>query len=437
MHSAEILAIGTEILLGQIVDTNSQFISEQLAKLGINCFYHTTIGDNKDRIIQALRAAAGRSELILTSGGLGPTPDDLTMECIADAFGSELIEDEVILDQLKEYFKNRGYKMPDSNKKQAQRPDGADVLPNPAGSAPGIIWELKLDDLVKKGILSTSAICGDHKVCTVVTFPGVPYELRQMWRHSINSYLSTKMGGETIYSCDLKHIGIGESSLAEKYEELLKLENPTVAPYAGRGECRLRVTAKAKTEAEAKAMARPIIEKIAAESGNLLYGRDEDTLEGAVGNLLIKHNLTITLAESCTGGLVSKRLTDVPGSSNFIGLNLVTYSNDAKMKELKVPEEILIKEGAVSQACAGYMASGARKHSESDIGVSITGIAGPSGGTKEKPVGLVYLGIDSHKGVRAKELRLGDKSSRNEIRYRTSNECLNMIRLYILENYEN
>ena len=437
MYSAEILAIGTEILLGQIVDTNSQFFSMELARLGINCFYHTTVGDNKQRIVEALRTAACRSQLILTSGGLGPTPDDLTMECIACAFGSSLVRDDQIIAQLREFFKNRGYSMPESNIKQAYRPEGASVLPNPVGSAPGIIWELNLSELVAKGILPDDAISGGSGYCTVITFPGVPYELRKMWQETVRDYLMKRTGGETIYSCDLKHIGIGESSLAEKYAELLNLENPTVAPYAGRGECRLRVTAKANTEDAARKLAMPVIEKIKAESGVLCYGFDDQTLEGCVGNLLLKHNLTVSLAESCTGGLVSKRLTDVPGSSGYIELNLVTYSNEAKVKELSVPEDVLKEDGAVSEACARFMASGVRKHACADIGVSITGIAGPDGGTKEKPVGLVYLGIDSEKGGRTRELRLGDKAGRSEIRYRTSNECLNMIRLYILENYEN
>ena len=438
MPSAEIIAIGTEILLGQITDTNSRFLSEELARLGVNCFYHTTVGDNPDRIVDVLRCAFNRSEIILTTGGLGPTPDDLTMECLARAFGSELTMDEVVLEELKQYFKGRAYSMPEANKKQALRPMGAQLLPNNRGTAPGIIWEINRRELAKKNIFKLDDAKYDTSSnCTVITFPGVPHEMKHMWRDTACDYISSNIVKETIHSVELKHIGIGESSLAEKYQELLSGVNPTVAPYAGRGECRLRVTGKAKTKEEAEVLIEPVVEKIIQESGFLFYGRDDETLESVVAELLSRSSLTISLAESCTGGLVSKRLTDVAGSSKYISLNLVTYSNEAKMKELNVPEKVLLEDGAVSSACAEAMAKGARIHAGADIGVGITGIAGPSGGTKDKPVGLVYLGLSSENKVMTKELNLGERSSRSEIRFRTSNECLNMIRIFLLENYGN
>ncbi|MEZ4489018.1 MAG: competence/damage-inducible protein A [Cyanobacteriota/Melainabacteria group bacterium] len=434
MQSAEIIAIGTEILLGQITDTNSRFLSEELARLGINCFFHTTVGDNPERIIACLKRAASRSDIVITSGGLGPTADDLTMECIADAFGSELKMDEALLAELKEFFAGRGYNMPSSNNKQAMRPVGASILPNPRGTAPGIIWELDRAKLIADGLISGQG--QESGTSTIITFPGVPHELRAMWKETVAGFLSERVVGETIYSVELKHIGIGESSLAEKYASLLEGKNPTVAPYAGRGECRLRVTAKASSLAEAESLVKPVVDEILSESGSLCYGRDDDTLESVVGELLRHSKLTVALAESCTGGLVSTRLTDIPGSSEYIGLNLVTYSNEAKMNELQVPASVLEGEGAVSEACARAMARGVRRKAGADIGLAVTGIAGPGGGSEDKPVGLVYLGIDSSQGTDTKELRLGNKSSRSEIRYRTANESLNLLRLYLLERQD-
>lgn len=432
MYTAEIVAIGTEILLGQITDTNSRFISEELARLGINCFYHTTVGDNPERIVAVLRQAAARSDLVITSGGLGPTADDLTMQCIAEAFGSRLVMDEKVLAELKEFFKGRGYAMPESNQKQAMRPEGSDLLPNPRGTAPGIIWELDLNSLRERGVLNGDAEYGSRSRSTIITFPGVPYELRQMWRGTVADYLNRSYSAETIVSVDLKHIGIGESSLAEKYADLLEGKNPTVAPYAGRGECRLRVTAKAKSREEAEALTGPVVDKIRAESGALCYGTDSDTLESVTGTLLADKHMNVALAESCTGGLVSKRLTDVAGSSGYISLNLVTYSNEAKAKELGVSRALLEEEGAVSEACARAMAMGIRDKAGVDLGIGITGIAGPGGGTAEKPVGLVYVGLATEEGSSVRELRLGEKSTRSEIRYRTANETLNMLRLFLL-----
>ncbi|MBZ0189504.1 MAG: nicotinamide-nucleotide amidohydrolase family protein, partial [Candidatus Obscuribacterales bacterium] len=248
--------------------------------------------------------------------------------------------------------------------------------------------------------------------------------------------MQQRMGG-TIFSIDLKHIGIGESSLAKKYEHLLEGKNPSVAPYAGAGECRLRVTAKAESLDQARALVMPVADDILKTSGNLCYGVDNDTLESVVARLLIKNNLTVSLAESCTGGLVSKRLTDVPGSSAFIGLNLVTYSNQAKIKELEIDAQLLSDFGAVSAECARAMAKGIRRKSDTDTGIGVTGIAGPDGGSPDKPVGLVYLALDSKMGVELVELNLGEKSTRSEIRHATANATLNMLRLFLIKHYKN
>ncbi|MBK9145908.1 MAG: competence/damage-inducible protein A [Candidatus Melainabacteria bacterium] len=429
MPVAEIIAIGTEILLGQITDTNSRFISAELAGLGIDCFFHTTVGDNRERIVDCIRTALSRSDLVITTGGLGPTPDDLTMECIAEALGAPMVSDALVLAGIEEFFSSRHIAMPDSNKKQALRPEGSRVLPNSAGTAPGIIWEIDSERL------GQAAIASSRPRTIIMTFPGVPHELVHMWHETAAPYLMREFSGAAIFSVELKHIGIGESTLAQKYEELLSGINPTVAPYAGRGECRLRVTAKAPSLDEARIMVQPVADRIRRESGHLCYGQDEDTLESVVARLLLEAGLTVALAESCTGGLVSKRLTDVPGSSRFIGLNLVTYSNQAKIDALGVEPELLDRHGAVSPECARAMAEGARNRAGSDIGIGITGIAGPDGGTDEKPVGLVYLALSAKDGGSQEELRLGARSSRTEIRYRTASAALNMLRLFLLDHY--
>jgi PncC family amidohydrolase len=259
-----------------------------------------------------------------------------------------------------------------------------------------------------------------------------------MWEKTAVPFLEGFTGG-TLWSCELKHYGIGESALAEKFAHLLDLSNPTVAPYAGRGECRLRVTARGESQSAARALAQPIIAQIQAESGTLCYGKDKDLLESVVADLLIEKSLTLAAAESCTGGLISKRLTDIAGSSKFTSLNVVTYSNQAKTDILKVPEALLLEHGAVSSQCAAAMAQGVRRLSASSIGIGITGIAGPDGGSDEKPVGLVYIGLSGEGFLNVKELKCSPRLSRQEIRFRCANDALNMVRLYLLDanNLEN
>jgi nicotinamide-nucleotide amidase len=422
---AEILSIGTELLLGQVVDTNAQFIGGELAKLGIDSFFRTTVGDNPARIKEAFRVACERADIVISTGGLGPTADDLTTECIAEFFNVPLIFDEEVLEGIEAKFAMLRYKMPESNRKQAFRPEGAQILPNPAGTAPGILWQ------VDPQICKRVGISGSR---TVLTFPGVPRELKRMWSETAAPFLAKSHANSVLWSRELKHFGIGESALAEKFAHLLNSENPTVAPYAGQWECRLRVTAKAKTVDEARAMAEPIVEEIRTGSGTLCYGFDNDTLESVVGALLTESRKTIAVAESCTGGLVSARLTDISGSSNYVGLNVVSYANDAKMQLLGVSDDVLKSHGAVSAECAEQMAQGIKKLAKSDLGLSITGIAGPTGGTPEKPVGLVYIGLATDEGYAGKELRLPDRLSRSDIRYRSASEALNMVRLLLLRD---
>ncbi|CAN5594045.1 competence/damage-inducible protein A [soil metagenome] len=430
MARAEILCIGTELLLGDVLDTNSQFLAQQLALLGLDCFYRVTVGDNPERIKACMKDALERADVLITSGGLGPTADDLTTECLAQLFGAPLNIDEELLAFITSLFVARGFAMPETNKKQALRPQGADILPNPVGSAPGVVWRLSPENLAHAGIKDSGV------TKTVLTFPGVPSELKAMWQGTAYNYLAENYSGNTIWSQELKHFGIGESALAEMFAHLLDLSNPSVAPYAGRWECRLRVAAKAESQEAARALAQPVIDEIKSKSGVRCYGIDQASLESTVGDLLIARGLTLSTAESCTGGLVSERLTDVPGSSRYIMFNAVTYSDEAKQKLLGVSDELLTQHGAVSPQCAEAMARGMQQASGCDIALSVTGIAGPDGGTAEKPVGTVYLGLAAQEHYFSRTLKLGARLPRAEVRWRTANEALNMVRLYLI-NPEN
>lgn len=425
MPNCEILCVGTELLLGQILNTNSQFLSQELAKLGINCYYQTTVGDNKSRIIASIRQALQRAHVVVITGGLGPTADDLTTECVAATFDVPMIFDQSVYDRIENFFRQRGYPMPETNRKQALRPEGASILPNDTGTAPGIIWEVSRELLKNAGIEEPDA----ERI--IMTFPGVPSELKAMWKATAAPFLHSKFGEQFLYSVDLKHYGIGESALAEKYASLLEMANPTVAPYAGRGECKLRVTARADNRDAAKALADPIVDEIVKASGHLCYGRDDETLESVAGKLLREHKMRIAFAESCTGGLTAARITDIPGSSEYLDLSLVTYSNSMKTKMLGVDAFMLQQKGAVSEECAYAMAVGIRNLAEADIGIGITGIAGPDGGTADKPVGLVYIGISSAATTNVRKVTFPPHAGRAEIRYRTASEALNMVRLLL------
>jgi nicotinamide-nucleotide amidase len=438
---AEVLCIGTELLLGDVLDTNSQFLAKELALLGVDSFYRVVVGDNPERIKECVRQALRRADVVITSGGLGPTADDLTTECLAQVFDAQMEMDEEVLAFIQALFASRNLRMTESNRKQALRPRGADILPNPVGSAPGMVWQLSQEDLAKVGIDTSyvSAVGVNAPFRTILTFPGVPSELTAMWHETAGPYLAKHYPAGTIWSTELKHIGIGESALAEKFRHLLDLPNPTVAPYAGRWECRLRVAAKAATQDEARKLAQPVIDEISTGSGITLYGRDNDTLEAVAGGLLAKQGKTLGVAESCTGGLIMQRLTEVPGSSKYLGLGIVAYSNDAKHKILGVDEALLALHGAVSVESATAMAIGMLKLAQTDLAIAVTGIAGPDGGTADKPVGLVYVCLavqpagDGAPQTFVRKLSLGARINRSEVRYRTANEALNMVRLYLLE----
>ena len=367
--NAEIISIGTELLLGNIVNTNTRDLSLMLADLGINVFWHSTVGDNPARLRDALETAKSRADLIITTGGLGPTCDDLTKETLAQAFGRKIVPFEQEIEKLKAKMGNR---MTPNNLKQAHLPEGCTVLDNDWGTAPGCAFE--------------------SDGCTVIMLPGPPRECRPMFYERAIPYLREKFGG-VIHSNFIKFYGIGESAMEDKLRFLMDSHNPTVAPYAKEGECEVRVTAKADTEQEAEALCAPVVEQIREILGEYIYGIDVSSLEEVVVRELTEKHLTVAAAESCTGGLMLKRLTDIAGASACVSGGFVTYTNEMKINLLGVKADTLAQHGAVSAETALEMARGARDRSGADIGVGITGIAGPGGGTEEKPVGTVYVAV--------------------------------------------
>lgn len=370
--NAEIIAVGTEILLGDIVNTNSQFISKKLAEMGISVYHQSVVGDNGNRLKEELTESFKRSSIVITTGGLGPTTDDLTKEVGAKYFNKEMILHEESLKTIKSYFKNQGKILSKNNEKQAYFPEGSIILPNNFGTAPGCI--------IKK----------NNKF--LIMLPGPPKEIAPMFEDYVMPYLK-KFNEGILVSKVLKICGMGESSVVTKINHLIENQNnPTVAPYAKENEVTLRITAKATNEEDALALISPLEEQIRDILGNNIYGTDSDTLESVIGELLIKNNLSIATAESCTGGLLCGRLVNYPGISKCLVEGIVTYSNDSKINRIGVKKETLAKFGAVSEETAIEMATGIAKTSGADIGISTTGIAGPSGGTLEKPVGLVYIG---------------------------------------------
>ncbi|HSL01482.1 MAG TPA: competence/damage-inducible protein A [Rubrobacteraceae bacterium] len=409
INSAEIVTIGTEILLGDLVDTNTTWLSRRLAALGVGIYRHTTIGDNRERIIGALRDAAARADLVITTGGLGPTSDDLTNECLAVLTDREMVEYPEARDHVDEMFRRFGRKPTSSNYKQALFPRGTELIPNPLGTAMGALLDVD-------GTL-------------FATLPGVPSEMKRMFGDTLEPLIHSRSDG-SIVSRTLWFAGIGESALAEKVQDFLDATDPTVAPLAGQGKVRLRITTRAATPEEAEEKIAPVEKEILSRVGEYFFGEDDETLESVVGRLLGERGATLALAESCTGGLLAKRLTDVPGSSAYFMEGLVSYSNESKARLLGVPRELLEEHGAVSEPVARKMAEGARAIAGSDYGLSVTGVAGPGGGTDEKPVGLVYVGISDREGTHSERVDLSAWSeSREAIRERSANRALDLLRL--------
>jgi nicotinamide-nucleotide amidase len=413
IRSAEILAVGTEVLLGDLVDTNTAWLSARLAALGVSVYRHVTVGDNKQRIVAALLEASSRADLVITTGGLGPTSDDLTNECLGLAAGRQMVEYPEARRHVDEMFARFGREPTSSNYKQALFPEGSRLIPNPLGTAMGALLEFD-------GAL-------------VATFPGVPIEMKRMFEETLEPFIKQRTEG-SIVSRTLWFTGIGESALAEKVQDLLDASDPTVAPLAGQGKVRLRVTARAASLEEAEKRIEPVAEEILNRLKKYYFGEDDETLEGVVGRLLTEKGATLALAESCTGGLLAKRLTDRVGSSAYFVEGLVTYSNEAKERLLGVPHELLVEHGAVSEPVARAMAEGVREDADTDYGLSITGVAGPDGGTEEKPVGLVFVGLSDVSGTVAEKLDLSAWArSREAIRERSANRAFDLLRHRILE----
>lgn len=403
--NAEILAVGTEILLGDIVNTNAQYIAQGLAELGIDIFYQTVVGDNPDRMKTAMNIAFERADIIITTGGLGPTGDDLTKEIGAEYFGRKLILDEKALDRIKKFFDKMKRPMTDNNVKQAMVPVNSTVMYNENGTAPGIIIE------------------DNNKI--LIMMPGPPKEMKPMFSKQVKPYLASKQN-HTLVSRTLRIAGVGESAMESMVRDMIdRQSNPTIAPYAKDTESILRITASAKTTEEAEKIIEPIAEEIYERFGDSVYAEGETSIQETVAKILIDKKVTIAVAESCTGGLVAAKLIEYPGISEVLLEGAVTYSNEAKKRRLGVKYETLSAYGAVSAETAAEMAKGIAMTSGADIGVSTTGVAGP-GPSEGKPEGLVYVGVYMGGKSYVKELHLAGK--RNVIRERAAYSALDFLR---------
>ncbi|MBW4620670.1 MAG: competence/damage-inducible protein A [Cyanosarcina radialis HA8281-LM2] len=413
--SAEIICVGTELLLGDILNSNARYLAQQLASLGIPHYYQTVVGDNPERLKQVLKIASDRSQILIFTGGLGPTPDDLTTETIADFFGVPLIEKAEVIEDIAQKYAQRGRKMTPSNRKQALLPKEADILPNPTGTAPGIIWQ------PRPGL-------------TILTFPGVPREMYRMWQETAVPYLKSQGWGQaTIYSRMLRFWGIPESALAEKVGSFFDLTNPTVAPYAGEGEVRLRISARASSQEEAIAQIEPVEQQLRQIGGLDCYGADNDNLSSVVGQLLLEAKQTLSVAESCTGGGLGQMVTNIAGSSDYFLGGVISYDNRVKTDVLGVNPADLDQNGAVSDIVAQQMAAGVQKLLGSSWGLSITGIAGPGGGTDTKPVGLIYIGLAHPDGtVESFKFQMGSSQERSLIRHFSACHALDRLRRKLL-----
>ena len=414
--TVEVISVGTELLMGSIVNTNAQFLAEQCALLGLSMYNQTVVGDNKERLSDAINTGLGRADIVILTGGLGPTEDDLTKETCAQVMGFSLAEDSHTKDRIREYFKNSIYKdIPDNNWKQAIVPEGAIVLDNDNGTAPGLI----LEKGEKRAIL----------------LPGPPNELIPLFNGKVKPYLQ-KLRPELIVSQMVKICGVGESQVEDRVLDLIdKQTNPTIATYAKTGEVHVRVTASAPTKEIADKLIKPVVKEIKKRMGTAVYStREEETLEMAVVRLLKKHELTVATAESCTGGLVAGRIVNVPGSSEVFREGFVTYSNKAKRRHLDVSKSTIKKYGAVSKETAREMAVGGAFATDSDLCVAITGLAGPDGGTEEKPVGLVYMACCMGDKVTVEKYQF--KGNRNKIREQSVVKALDLVRRTVLESQE-
>ena len=410
--NAEIISVGTELLLGQTINTDAAYIARELSGIGVNLLYTTVVGDNPARLRETLETAYRRSDLIITTGGLGPTEDDLTKETIAETAGKKLVIDPVAKTMIEEFFATRPDAASENQKKQALLPEGCTPFENRHGTAPGCAFETD----------------GGK---TVIMLPGPPSELVPMLEESAIPYL-LNLENAIIYSRNIHVFGRGEGAVAQTISDYVNLSNPTVATYAKDGEMFVRVTAKAKTQAQAEALCAPIVAEIEDIVGDFVYTDRYESLEELAVSLLSERGMTLAAAESCTGGLLAKRITDIPGASAVFGFGTVTYANEAKEKLLGVRRETLEAFGAVSSETAREMAEGVRKLAGSDLGIGITGIAGPGGGTPEKPVGLVYIALSDGKKTYVHRMPGGGKrAERGMIRIRAASTALDLVRRYL------
>ncbi len=413
-YGAEILCIGSELLLGNIVNTNAKWLAEQLAILGIPHFRQTVIGDNSFRLKEAILESSNRAEILITTGGLGPTPDDITTKVIAETFNTKLEERSDILIDLNNKLQHKESRLSESQKKQSLVPKGSKIINNSTGTAPGIIWS------PKNGF-------------TILTFPGVPSELKEMWlKEGAQWLINNNFSKKKISSKVLYFTGISESTLADKIPHLLEKNNPTVATYASTGEVKVRITAKGDNLNETSKLIKPIEQELIKLTGLKCYGEDNETLEQLVFNLLLKRNETIAVAESCTGGGIGSKLTRIPGCSKIFHGGIIAYNNSIKQEILDVPEEIINKFGAVSKEVVESMAKGVHKKFKVNWAISVSGIAGPNGGTKLKPIGLVMFCIKSPKTLITWEKRFGSNKTREDIQKLSVLNALDRLRLSIL-----
>ena len=408
-YNTEIISVGTELLLGHVTNTDARDVSEMLSKIGLNVLYHTVVGDNPARLADCVKIARGRADIIITTGGLGPTCDDLTKQILAAEFGLELVENTSEMNSLYDYI-NIGHKLTDNNFRQALLPEGCTVFHNTAGTAPGCAFEK------------------DGKV--VVMLPGPPKECRIMLEASAIPYLK-RLSDEKIVSHTVCIFGMGESTVDSLFaDEMNAMSNPSMAPYAKECDCLLKVTAKAHSEEEAENMLRPLMTQIEDKLGDLVYGVDVDCIEQSVLKLLREKNMSFSAAESCTGGDVARRFTDMPGASSFFLGGVVTYTNGAKAKLLGIDRDMIEDKGAVSYEVAKEMAENVRRIIGTDIGVGVTGLAGPDGdGVHE--VGTVFVSMATAERTWVKELHLGTKRTRSFIRRMAGNHIYDMMRRYL------
>lgn len=408
--NAEIIGVGSELLLGQIANTDAQFISGVLSQMGIDVYFHTVVGDNKKRLLSALSIAEERSDIIITTGGLGPTMDDLTKETVCEYLGLNLYLHDDSLKRIEEHFNRVGRPCTENNKKQAMFPKQAIVLENDNGTAPGMI------------------VKSNNK--TFIVLPGPPYELEPMFNNYVMPHLET-LTGQKIFSKVIKLYGIGESSMETRIIDLLENQsNPTIAPLAKYGEVTLRLTAKCKDGEDPEDYFYPIETELGKRFKENIYGYNDDTLNSVVVDLMLEQGIKLSIAESCTGGLIAKYITDISGSSNCFEESFITYSNESKIKNLRVKKETIDKYGAVSYQTAYEMVKGLVEITDSNVGIAVTGIAGPSGGSVTKPVGLVYIAVAMNGCIEVKEFKFS--GDRFRVRDYTAKNALNWLRLKLI-----